>query len=103
MKRILRLSAAALLLLLIWGVLCSSANSHQLQGPLLWAIYTLPVLLVVAFGLYALILLIHGVLTFRTVPSEAELLKRDIEEAFAFLRRKGVPWESKNITHSTVS
>lgn len=57
-------------------------------------IYTLPVLAVVAFGVYALVLLIHGVLTFRTVPAEADKLRLDIEEAFAFLRRKGVPWEA---------
>lgn len=64
----------------------------------MWAIYTLPLLVVVASGIYALILLIHGVVTFRTVPAEAEKLKQDIDEAFAFLRRKGVPWESKVVS-----
>lgn len=98
MKRIHKLLAAALLLFVIWGVLCSSASSSELEGPLLWAIYTLPLLVVVASGIYALILLIHGVVTFRTVPAEAEKLKQDIDEAFAFLRRKGVPWESKVVS-----
>ena len=35
-----------------------------------------PVLMVLAFGLYCLASLIHGVLTFRTVPAEAELLQK---------------------------
>ena len=64
----------------------------------MWAIYTLPLLVVVASGIYALILLIHGVVTFRTVPAEAEKLKQDIDEAFVFRRRKGVPWESKVVS-----
>lgn len=93
MKRINKLSAAALLLLFIWGALCVFASSSNLEGPLLWVIYTLPLLAVVAFGLYALILLVHGVLTFRTVPAEADKLKQDIDEALSFLRRKGVPWD----------
>lgn len=97
MKRIHKLSAIALVLLLIWGVLCSTAT-EGLEGPLLWVIYTLPLLAVIAFGLYALILLIHGVLTFRTVPAEAENLKLDIDEAFAFLTRNGIAWEKKIVS-----
>jgi succinate dehydrogenase/fumarate reductase cytochrome b subunit len=100
MKRIHKLSIAALLLFVIWVVLCSSAASAELQAPLLWVVYTLPLLTVALFGLYALLLLIHGVCTFRTVPSEAEKLKQDIEEAFAFLRRKGIPYE---LPHQAVS
>ena len=35
-----------------------------------------PVLVVLAFGLYCLASLVHGVLTFRTVPAEAKLLQK---------------------------
>ena len=34
-----------------------------------------PVLMVLAFALYCLASLLHGVLTFRTVPAEAKLLQ----------------------------
>lgn len=53
----------------------------------------IPVVLAFAFALYLLVLLITGVLQFRTVPREAELLQKDIHRAKKFLLSKGVSLE----------
>mmetsp|Transcript_14163 Transcript_14163/g.25079 ORF Transcript_14163/g.25079 Transcript_14163/m.25079 type:complete len:92 (-) Transcript_14163:316-591(-) len=49
-----------------------------------------PVLAVLLFGLYCVLALAHGVLTFRSCPEEHESLQRDIKEARAELRKLNV-------------
>ena len=49
-----------------------------------------PLLALVAFGVYLLLWLAVGVVTFRTVPEEAEALRRDIARARRGLAKLGV-------------
>jgi hypothetical protein len=48
-----------------------------------------PALAVVGFGAYLVVWLAYGVVTFRTLPEEAEALHRDITRARAGLRALG--------------
>lgn len=45
------------------------------------AISLTPVFLVVLFGIYSILALVYGVITFRTVPEEAVALRQDIATA----------------------
>ena len=47
--------------------------SHELSG---FLTAQAPFFLVALFGLYSVIALLYGVVTFRTVPEEAEALKQ---------------------------
>ena len=62
-------------------VRCTPLELHSIlaeEWMLLMYAYDLqaPVLMVLAFALYCLASLVHGVLTFRTVPAEAKLLQQ---------------------------
>jgi len=86
MLRIARLAACGAALLTVWILLFTVSPPGQVRH-----LITLgPVILLLAFGLYALVLLIHGVVVFRTVPEEAELLQRDIVRAKRALSAKGL-------------
>ena len=91
MKRFHKLLCSFFLFLAFWLYLC--VRLAPLEPSIAILIYSLPILLVGLFGLYALILLIHGVLTFRTVPSEAASLREEVEEALQYLRKQGIDWE----------
>ena len=49
-----------------------------------------PLLAVLAFGLFLLVWLIVGVLQFKTVPEEAELLRQDVIRAKQELASRGI-------------
>lgn len=91
MKRFHKLLTIFLIFVAVWLYLCAQLAPREPAIAIL--IYSLPVLVLGLFGLYALILLIHGVLTFRTVPSEAASLRVEVEEALQFLRKQGIDLE----------
>jgi len=91
MKRFHKLLCILALFVIIWLFLCVKLAPAEPAIAIL--IYALPILVLGLFGLYALALLIHGVVTFRTVPSEAASLRVEVEEAIYFLRKKGINWE----------
>jgi hypothetical protein len=105
MKRFHQISISAGILLLLWLAVCTLVSrDKEVPGAVVWSIYTLPVSALAAYGLYAFILLVHGVLTFRTVPSEAEKLRADIDEALTFLRQRGISWEQAgNVAQNVIS
>jgi dolichol-phosphate mannosyltransferase subunit 3 len=82
-------AALAGLVALLWALACASTPASSPLA-LRVAAVGLPLWLLGAFGLYALALLVWGVLTFRTVPSEADALRADVAEARAFLRQHGI-------------
>lgn len=51
-----------------------------------------PLLALLAWGAYLALALVVGVITFRTVPEEAELLQKDIARAKADLARRGIKY-----------
>jgi Dolichol-phosphate mannosyltransferase subunit 3 (DPM3) len=89
MRKIHQLALLVCLVALLWALAWSSTSD---SSPLLVRVAAggLPLWLLTAFGIYALTLLIWGVLTFRTVPSEAEALRADIDEARIWLRKHGI-------------
>lgn len=91
MKRFHKLLGLLLLFTAVWLFLCVKLAPAEPVISIL--VYSLPILLLGLFGLYALALLIHGVLTFRTVPSEAASLRVEVEQAVHFLRKQGIDWE----------
>jgi len=50
----------------------------------------IPLLTVAVFALSLLVSLVFGVLNFKTVPKEAELLQQDIRRATKELQSKGI-------------
>lgn len=89
MLRIVRLAIVATTALVAW----TFALSLDIQPSTRLFILLIPVVLAFAFALYLLVSLITGVLQFRTVPREAELLQKDINRAKNFLLSKGVSLE----------
>ncbi|KAK9803392.1 hypothetical protein WJX72_004475 [[Myrmecia] bisecta] len=86
MLRIHRILACAAIAVAVWiGLLTTDLvpGHHTL---LLLA----PLIALVLFGLYALVKLLYGVATFRTVPEELEALQKDLVAARADLIRRGV-------------
>lgn len=80
---------SALAALMLWAVACSHLDAKQ---PVLlrYTVLLLPVLMVIAYGMLALVLLVYGVLTFKSMPEEAASLRAEVQEAHAWLRAKGV-------------
>jgi hypothetical protein len=89
MLRIVRLAIVATTALVAW----TFALSLDIQPSTRLFILLIPVVLAFAFALYLLVSLITGVLQFRTVPREAELLQKDINRAKKFLLTKGLSLE----------
>ena len=52
-----------------------------------------PLVVVAIFGLSLFVSLVIGVLNFKTVPKEAELLQKDIKRATKELKSKGIYFE----------
>jgi len=52
-----------------------------------------PLVVVAIFGLSLFVSLVFGVLNFKTVPKEAELLQKDIKRATKELKSKGIDFE----------
>jgi hypothetical protein len=52
-----------------------------------------PLVVVAIFGLSLFVSLVIGVLNFKTVPKEAELLQKDIKRATKELKSKGIDFE----------
>lgn len=86
MLRVQKLAALASLLLAVWIALLQAVEKQPQRTLLLLA----PVLAVAGLGAYLLLALLLGVLTFRTVPEEADLLKQDIKQAREALAAKGI-------------
>ena len=55
------------------------------------AILSAPLWGIVALGLYALIVIGHGMVTFQDFPEAAEELERQVVEARAEMKRRGIP------------
>lgn len=89
MTRFHRIGAALTAATAVWLAACYSVP-ESLDSSQQLALWFLPLLLLAMWGLYALVLLIAGVLSFRTVPAEAESLRRDIDEANRFYLKRGV-------------
>lgn len=86
MKRIHRLASALAFAIAVWAALLSAELEPTQHTLVLLA----PVLAVLAFGGYCFIALVYGVLTFRSWPEEAQLLKKEVEVAKADLAKRGI-------------
>lgn len=86
MLRIIKLLSCTVALLALWIAGLRSNLSPSTHQTILWA----PFAAVVAFGLYSIAAVLHGVFTFQDCPEEAASLRKDIELARADLIRKGV-------------
>eukprot|EP01025_Chloroclados_australasicus_P009844 TRINITY_DN13803_c0_g1_i1.p1 TRINITY_DN13803_c0_g1~~TRINITY_DN13803_c0_g1_i1.p1 ORF type:complete len:101 (-),score=5.75 TRINITY_DN13803_c0_g1_i1:110-412(-) len=90
-RRFHRLLTIAALLLAAWLYACSQAAHADITDWKAQLVYLSPVLLIVAWGAYAFVLLVFGVASFRSVPSAAESLRSEMQEAQSFLRAHHVP------------
>jgi hypothetical protein len=91
MKRFHGLLVAFLVLAVSWFWACVAVQSSDSTGHMLkYFVLSLPATVLAIYGLYASILLVYGVCTFRTVPKEAAQLRAEIDEAHQFLRKRGV-------------
>lgn len=86
MLRIHTLIIRAALLLLVWIYALTQSTSPGTHAAILWA----PAAAVLLFGASLAVRLIVGVTTFKTVPSEAEALQRDIARAKKELAKRGI-------------
>lgn len=89
MRRIQKVVAVGVAILVTWTLGCiavqDSTNTALKHGVLFAPI--------AGAGLYAVAvlgMLVWGVCMFRSVPEEAEALRRELREAHAFLRKHGV-------------
>ncbi|BBN16452.1 dolichol-phosphate mannosyltransferase subunit 3 [Marchantia polymorpha subsp. ruderalis] len=87
MKQVFKFGAVVGTLVALWiGLLLSPdlPQSFSLILPFL------PVYALVALGCYGLGMVGYGLMVFPTCPHESILLQKDIDEAKAFLKEKGV-------------
>jgi Dolichol-phosphate mannosyltransferase subunit 3 (DPM3) len=89
MRRFHRLLLILLVALTAWLATCYTLPAGSDKAVRL-AIFALPAVALSAYGAFALALLAHGVLTFRSVPEEAAALRAEVQEAHTYLRRQGV-------------
>jgi hypothetical protein len=90
MTRFQRLISLLVVLALLWLGTWASLRTFSRNEQVQYLVAFLPLIAVTSFGLYAFCLLMYGVATFKTVPSEAEALRREIAEAHLFLRQHNV-------------
>jgi tellurite resistance protein TehA-like permease len=90
MTRFQRLISLLLVLVLLWLGTWASVRKNSKSEVVHHLAAFFPLIVITSFGLYAFSLLVYGVATFKTVPSEAESLRRDIDEAHVFLRQHKV-------------
>ena len=76
---------ALAILTTVWLSACLGVQSHVV-AVFRYAVFAAPLLLLAFLGFYAFILLVLGVMNFRTVPGEAESLRTDIAEAREYFR-----------------
>lgn len=89
MLRITKLAIYGVITLCIWlYVLSISSDQYARTVVLLF-----PLVVVAIFGLSLFVSLVIGVLNFKTVPKEAELLQKDIKRATKELKSKGIDFE----------
>lgn len=86
MLRIHSLIVRAALLLALWFFALAQPTSPTTHTAILWA----PVAAILLFGASLALRLIVGVAAFKTVPSEAEALQRDIARAKKELAKRGI-------------
>lgn len=77
MLRIYRVTAGLVVLIAVWA----AALRSNLEPSQYLAVLLAPALLIALFGVYSVIALAYGVLTFRTVPKEAIALRQDMAAA----------------------
>ena len=79
------------LVLLVRSIPCRSRLDHQKLD--VYFVMQFPLLVATLFALSLFISLVTGVLNFKTVPKEAELLQEDIRRATKALQSKGIYFE----------
>ena len=92
MKRSIKIALISILSLVLWiALLLYVAPREDVFPEIVFNILlTLPVSVPVLFGVYLLFCLIIGVKNFKTVPEEAENLRKDIARAKKALEAAGV-------------
>ncbi|WIA31958.1 hypothetical protein OEZ86_002814 [Tetradesmus obliquus] len=91
MKRIYRIAYIAA----AGGAAWAAALQLSLPTPARVAVLLAPLLLLVAFGMYMLLLLVYGALTFRSCPEEAQKLHSDICRARKDLVKQGYAFDKE--------
>ncbi|KAK9808353.1 hypothetical protein WJX73_005401 [Symbiochloris irregularis] len=86
MRRIAKLLGWAVGLLAVWLAALQLEVSRRTHILILLA----PVISVAAFGVYSVVLLLYGVLTFSDRPEEGRALKQDVDRARRDLTAKGI-------------
>ncbi|KAL4436839.1 hypothetical protein ABPG75_003978 [Micractinium tetrahymenae] len=88
MLRITRLACVAAAIAAIWAALLQQTTAEPARTAVLLA----PLAAALLLAAYLAITLLVGVVTFRTVPEEAELLQKDIARAKADLAKRGIKY-----------
>ncbi|KAL2611299.1 hypothetical protein R1flu_022991 [Riccia fluitans] len=87
MKQVFKFFGVVGTLVALWIALLLST---ELSPAVRLVVPYLPVYALVALGCYGLGMVGYGLMVFPTCPEEAVLLQKDIDEAKAFLKQKGV-------------
>lgn len=88
MLRITRLACFLAVLIAAWIALLQRTTEEPARTVVLLA----PLAVAALFAAYLAAALLFGVVTFRTVPEEAELLQQDIARAKADLAKRGITY-----------
>lgn len=89
MRRIHKIAAVALALIVTWVLGCIAVRDSEIAA-LQRGVYLAPVAAAAIYAAVVLCMLAWGVCTFRSVPEEAASLREEVAEARAFLRKRGV-------------